>query len=61
MFIGFWSLYLLYHFLTITYIILLCGDVESTSGPNLHYLQAFEDYEKQDKFKLVSMFCIYKY
>ena len=31
----------------IIYLILLCGDVESNPGPNLHNLQTFEDYEKR--------------
>ena len=44
--LGFWSLNLIYQFLTITYLILLCGDVESNPGPNLLYLQTFEGYEK---------------
>ena len=34
--LGFWS----------TYLILLCGDVESNPGPNLHNREIFEDYKK---------------
>ena len=37
--LGFSSLNLIYQFLTITYLILLCGDVESNPGPNLFNLQ----------------------
>ena len=44
--LGFWSFNLKYQFLTTSYLILLCGDVESNPGPNLHNLQTFEDYEK---------------
>ena len=44
--LGFWSLNLKYQFLTITYLILLCGDIESNPGPNLHNLQTFESYDK---------------
>ena len=32
-------------FLTITYFILLCGDVESNPGPNLLNLQTFKRYK----------------
>ena len=44
--LGFWSLNLIYQFLTITYLFLLCGDVKSNPGPNLHNLQTFESYDK---------------
>ena len=44
--LGFWSLNLIYQFLSITYLILLCGDVESNPGPNLHNLQTFGSYDK---------------
>ena len=43
--LGFWSLNLIYQFLTITYLILLCGDVEYNPGPNLLNLQTFKGYE----------------
>ena len=45
--LGFWSLNLIYQFLTITYLILLCGDVESNPGPNLLNLQTFDGYKKR--------------
>ena len=41
--LGFWFFKLKYQFQTITYLILLCGDVESNPGPNLDNLQTFED------------------
>ena len=44
--LEFLSLNLTYQLLTITYLILLCGDVESNPGPNLLNLQTFEGYEK---------------
>ena len=37
---------LIYQFLTIPYLILLCGDVESNPGPDLQHLETSEDYEK---------------
>ena len=44
--LGFWSLKLIYQFLTITYIIILCGDVESNPRPDLLNLQTFECFGK---------------
>ena len=45
--LGFWSLNLIYQFLTITYLILFCVDVESNPGAYLLYLQTFEGYDNR--------------
>ena len=49
-------------FLTITYLILVCGDVEFNPGPNLHNLQTFESYDKHKANAILHLcFCIHKY
>ena len=52
--LGIWSLNLIYQFLTIAYLILLCG-------PNLHRLQTLEDYEKHKGNANSNHECIYQY